>query len=126
MKVLLIEDDKFFQKFYSAKLREQNIEVDVASDGEEGLLKMQQFNPNVILLDLIMPKKDGFSVLEARSLDENLKKIPVIVFSTLGQEKDLEKAKNLGGTDYIDKNFFNFDEMMVKISKVYNVNNTNI
>lgn len=126
MKVLLIEDDKFFQKFYSAKLREQNIEVDVASDGEEGLLKMQQFNPNVVLLDLIMPKKDGFSVLEARSLDEDLKKIPVIVFSTLGQEKDLEKAKNLGATDYIDKSFFNFDEMMVKISKVYNVNNTNI
>lgn len=126
MKVLLIEDDKFFQKFYSAKLREQNIEVDVASDGEEGLLKMQQFNPNVVLLDLIMPKRDGFSVLEARSLDENLKKIPVIVFSSLDQEKDLEKAKNLGATDYINKSFFNFDEIMVKISKMYNVNNTNI
>lgn len=117
MKVLLIEDDKFFQKFYSAKLREQNIETDVASDGEEGLLKMQQFNPNVVLLDLIMPKKDGFSVLEARSLDENLKRIPVIVFSSLDQEKDLEKAKNLGATDYIDKSFFNFDEIMIKISK---------
>lgn len=126
MKVLLIEDDKFFQKFYSAKLREQNIEVDVASDGEEGLLKMKQFNPDVVLLDLIMPKKDGFSVLETRSRNENLKRIPVIVFSSLDQEKDLEKAKNLGATDYIDKSFFNFDEIMVKISKMYNVNNTNI
>ena len=119
MKVLLIEDDIFFQKYYSAKLREQNIEVEVASDGEEGLLKMQQFNPNVVLLDLIMPKKDGFSMLEARNMDENLKKIPVIVFSSLGQEKDLEKAKNLGATDYADKSFFNFDEIMVKISKYH-------
>jgi len=117
MKVLLIEDDKFFQKFYCAKLKEQNIEVGLASDGEEGLIKMQQSNPNIVLLDLIMPNKDGFSVLEARSMDENLKKIPVIVFSTLGQEKDLEKAKNLGATDYINKSFFNFDEIMTKISQ---------
>jgi len=121
MKVLLIEDDRFFQKFYSAKLREQNIEVEAASDGEEGLLKMHNVNPDVVILDLIMPKKDGFSVLHARQMDENLKKIPVIVFSTLGQEKDLEKAKNLGATDYINKSFFNFDEMMVKISKHHNI-----
>lgn len=117
MKVLLIEDDRFFQKFYSAKLREQNIEVEAASDGEEGLLKMHNVNPDVVILDLIMPKKDGFSVLHARQMDENLKKIPVIVFSTLGQEKDLEKAKNLGATDYINKSFFNFDEIMTKISQ---------
>lgn len=117
MKVLLIEDDRFFQKFYSSKLGQQNIAVEVASDGEEGLMKMQAVVPNVVLLDLIMPKKDGFSVLEERRMDENLKKIPVIVFSTLGQEKDLEKAKSLGATDYINKSFFNFDEVMVKISQ---------
>lgn len=120
MKVLLIEDDRFFQKFYSTKLREQNIEVEVASDGEEGLIKMKNINPDIVLLDLIMPKKDGFSVLEERSIDENLKKIPVIIFSSLGQEKDLETAKMLGATDYVNKSFFNFDEIMVKISK-YNI-----
>lgn len=119
MKVLLIEDDRFFQKFYLTKLKEQNIEVEVASDGEEGLLKMKKVKPNVVMLDLIMPKKDGFSVLEARQKDKNLKKIPIIVFSTLGQEKDLEKAKNLGATDYVNKSFFNFDEIMVKISKYH-------
>ena len=120
MKVLLIEDDRFFQKFYVTKLQEQNIEADFASDGEEGLLKMRQFMPDVVLLDLIMPKIDGFGVLEARLMDENLKKIPVIVFSTLGQEQDVERAKSLGATDYINKSFFNFDEIMVKISK-YNM-----
>ncbi|MEK6861401.1 MAG: response regulator, partial [Nanoarchaeota archaeon] len=88
--MLLIEDDKFFQKFYAVKLKEQNIEVDVASDGEEGLLKMRQFKPDLIFLDLIMPKADGFSVLKSRQQDVELAKIPVIVFSTLGQENDVK------------------------------------
>lgn len=119
MKVLLIEDDVFFQKYYSTKLREQNIEVEVASDGEEGLLKMRTTNPNVVLLDLILPKKDGFFVLKERQKHNNLKEIPVIVFSTLSQEKDMEKAKQLGATDDINKSLFNFDEMIVKISQHY-------
>lgn len=117
MKVLLIEDDKFFQNFYSTKLKEQNIEVETASDGEEGLMKMRSVNPDVVLLDLIMPKKDGFEVLQERFGDKALVRIPVIVFSTLGQEKDLETAKNLGATDYINKSFFNFDEIIQKIGK---------
>lgn len=119
MKVLLIEDDRFFQKFYLTKLKEQDIEIEMASDGEEGLLKMKKVKPNVVLLDLIMPKKDGFFVLEARQTNKNLKKIPVVVFSTLWQENDVEKAKKLGATDYINKSLFNFDEIMVKISKYH-------
>lgn len=121
MKILLIEDDKFFQKFYLVKLREQNIETDVAGDGEEGLLKMRKFKPDLILLDIIMPKLDGFAVLKSRLQDPNLIKIPVIVFSTLGQEKDIENAKKLGATDYVNKSFFDFSNMMAKINKVMGV-----
>lgn len=121
MKILLIEDDKFFQKFYNLKLKEQNIEVDVASDGEEGLLKMRQFMPDLVLLDLIMPKLDGFSVLKARLGDQNLIKIPVIVFSTLGQEQDIQNAKKLGATDYVNKSFFDFGNMMAKINNVMKI-----
>lgn len=121
MKILLVEDDKFFQKFYFLKLSEQNIQVDVASDGREGILKARQGNPSLILLDLIMPNTDGFSFLEMRQQDEGLKKIPVIVFSTLGQEKDVEKAKLLGATDYINKSFFDFNNMMMKIKKILNI-----
>ena len=120
MKILLIDDDLFFQKFYSLKLKEQGIEVDIASDGEEGFAKAGQFAPDLILLDLIMPKVDGFSFLQKRLADENIKKIPVIVFSTLGQEKDIENAKQLGAIDYIDKTFFDFNAMMEKINK-YNI-----
>lgn len=118
MKILLIEDDKFFQKFYSTKLQENKVEVEVASDGEEGLLKMRSTNPDLILLDLIMPKMDGFAVLTARSQDESLKKIPVIVFSTLGQEKDVAQAQKLGANGYINKGFFDFNNMITTINKV--------
>jgi two-component system chemotaxis response regulator CheY len=121
MKILLIEDDKFFQKFYSLKLKEQNIETDVAFDGEEGLLKMKQFMPDLVLLDLIMPKLDGFSVLKARLMDPNLLKIPVIVFSTLGQEQDIQNARKLGATDYVNKSFFDFGTMMAKINALMKV-----
>jgi CheY-like chemotaxis protein len=118
MKILLVEDDKFFQKFYSTKLLENKVEVEVAEDGEEGLLKMRTAAPDLVLLDLIMPKLDGFGVLAARSLDENLKKIPVIVFSTLGQEKDIAQAQKLGANGYINKGFFDFNSMVATINQV--------
>lgn len=118
MKILIIEDDKFFQKFYSTKLSEQKVEVDVSSDGEEGLIKMKNFKPDLVLLDLIMPKMDGFSVLAARQQDEDLKKIPVIVFSTLGQEKDIDQAQKLGANGYINKGFFDFNNMVATINQV--------
>lgn len=118
MKILLTEDDKFFQHFYSTKLKEQKVEIEIASNGEEGLLKMKSFKPDLVLLDLIMPKMDGFTVLSTRVQDEELKKIPVIVFSTLGQEKDVARAVELGANGYINKGFFDFNSMIVKINQV--------
>lgn len=118
MKILLIEDDKFFQKFYSTKLQENKIEVEVAGDGKEGLIKMRSAKPDLVLLDLIMPKMDGFAVLAMRSQDEDLKKIPVIVLSTLGQEKDVENAQKLGANGYINKGSFDFQSMIAKINQV--------
>lgn len=118
MKILIIEDDIFFQKFYSVKLQERKVEVEIASDGEEGLFKMKTVKPDLVLLDLIMPKLDGFSVLANRLKDEELKKIPVIVFSTLGQEKDIENARQLGANDYIYKGYFDFNNIVAKVNLV--------
>ncbi len=116
MTILLVEDDNFFQKFYSTKLRDKNILVEVASNGEEGLERMRETHFDAVLLDLVMPKVDGFEVLRTMSQDEELKKIPVLVFSTLSQEGDIEKAKSLGAKDYMNKTFFNFEELMRKIN----------
>jgi DNA-binding response OmpR family regulator len=115
MKILLIEDDAFFQKFYAFKLQEQGYQVVNAVDGEDGLLKLQQELPNLVLLDLIMPNKDGFDVLAAKQAAPAVAQIPVIVFSTLGQEEDIKRALTLGATDYINKSFFDFDALLAKI-----------
>lgn len=118
MNILLVEDDSFFQNFYSKKLLESNFRVEIAGNGSEALMKMQESKPDVILLDLIMPVMDGFQVLETVSKNELLKTIPILVFSTLGQDEDIEKAKSLGATDYVNKTFFDFDNLLAKIQAV--------
>lgn len=120
MKILLIEDDTFFREFYSSKLREKNLEVETAQDGEEGLLKLQSFIPDLVLLDIIMPKKDGFDVLAEMGQLKLLPKIPVLVFSTLGQEKDVERARQLGARGYVNKSFFDFDKLYSRILELGN------
>ena len=112
MKIIIIEDDHFFQNFYSNKLKEQGYEVEIASDGQEGIDKMKIFAPDLVLLDLIMPVKDGFKVLEELNADPTMSKFPVVVFSTLGQESDVKKAIGLGAKAYINKSFFDFDKFL--------------
>lgn len=115
MKILLIEDDTFFREFYAKKLREKNIEVDTAPNGEEGVNKLKLSLPDLVLLDIIMPKKDGFEVLKEMAQLQFLPKLPVLVFSTLGQEKDVEKARLLGARGYVNKSFFDFDKLYNRI-----------
>lgn len=101
--VLIIEDDKFLTKIYKTKLEKEGIDVGFAADGEAGLKKMQTETPKVVLLDLVMPKMDGFQVLDHVQQDASLKKIPILVLSNLGQDEDIQKAKSLGAKDFIVK-----------------------
>ncbi len=118
MKIAVIEDDVFFQKFYSTRLTEQGYQIVVASDGEEGLEKIRAEKPNAILLDIIMPKKNGFELLEEMQKDPEISKIPVLVFSTLGQEDDIKRAMALGARDYVNKSFFDFNNLVGKIAEI--------
>lgn len=118
MRILLVEDDPFFQKFYAYKLAEKGFTVDVGTDGVEGLKLMQANKPDLILLDLIMPNMDGFGVLAAKAANPALKSIPVLVFSTLSQEEDVKKALSLGALDYANKSFFDFDTLLAKITEI--------
>lgn len=115
MKILIAEDDGFYQKFYTNKLQEKGFETVLAVDGEDAILKILDSKPDLILLDIIMPKKDGFEVLAAMRGNPITQNIPVIVFSSLGQEDDVKKAKSLGATDYINKSFYDFDLLLSKI-----------
>lgn len=118
MHVLIMEDDVFFQKFYSSKLTESGFQVTIASDGQEGLEKLAKVRPDLILLDIIMPKKDGFDVLKAITADKQLRSIPVLVFSTLGQEQDVQKAKALGAYDFVNKSLLDYNVLLTKVNKV--------
>ena len=113
MKVLIIEDDVFFQKFYKTQLEERGYQTDYAVNGKEGLEKVKTYKPDVILLDIIMPVMDGFQLLEELKKNGKIQKFKVLVFSTLGQEKDVKRALELGAKDYVNKSFFDLNVLLL-------------
>lgn len=115
MKILLADDDKFLQKFTGSRLTKLGFEVIVAADGEETLIKMKNDKPAVVLLDLIMPNKDGFSVLEEAKKDPAISNIPIIVISSLEQEDDVKRVKDLGASDFFDKTSTDYEPLKQKI-----------
>ena len=116
MRILVVEDDVFFQKFYSSKLMEAGHTVEIAVNGEDGLSKMRSFKPQLVLLDLIMPVKDGFEVLKEWKADPVLHTIPVFVFSTLSQKEEVIEAQKMGVRGYINKGMVDFDKTLAKIT----------
>lgn len=102
-KVMVVEDDEHISKVYKVIFAGENITASFAVDGEEAVIKIKDEKPDVILLDLMLPKKDGFSVLEDIKKIPSLAKIPVIVLSNLGQKTDQERALALGASEYLIK-----------------------
>ena len=101
-KILIIEDEEILLNLLQKKLTNEGYDISIARDGEEGLLKMKEIKPNLILLDIIMPRLDGFGVLEKIIKDEELKKIPVIIISNSGQPVELERAKKIRSKRLVD------------------------
>lgn len=116
-KILVVEDDKFLRKVYESKLPKEGFQVISANDGEAGLEAMRKEKPDLVLLDLIMPKMTGFDVLVEVQKDAGLKKIPILVLSNLGQEEDMVKAKALGAKDFFIKSNFSIKEVVDKIKQ---------
>lgn len=116
-KILLIEDEEIMIDLLQRKLSQEGYEVSVARDGEEGLKLIREIKPDLILLDIIMPKMGGFEVMEEMQKDKELKKIPVIVISNSGQPVELDRAKELGARDWLIKTEFNPQEVIDKVIK---------
>jgi len=116
-KILLIEDEEIIINLLEKKLTQTGYEVSLARNGEDGLNLVRKINPDLVLLDVIMPKKGGFEVLEGMSKDEELSKIPVIVISNSGQPVELDKAKKLGAKDWLIKTEFDPNEVLAKVVK---------
>lgn len=115
-KILFVEDEPSLQKAVSEILTQEGFEVMTASDGEEGLEMIKQ-EPDLVLLDLILPKKDGFQVLKEMKEDEKTKDIPVIVLTNLEGTGDVEKALELGATTYLVKANYELEDVLAKIKE---------
>lgn len=115
-KILVVEDDNYLANAYRVKLTKAGFEVKNAYDGDEALNLLQTFTPDIILLDIVMPKKDGFATLEEIKANEKWKNIPVIVSSNLGQKEDRDKGLQLGATDFFIKTDFTLNSLIEKIN----------
>jgi len=118
--VLVVEDDVFIDKAYATKFTHENIPIKIATDGEEALTILAQTEnhpPAVVLLDLMLPKKNGFEVLGEIKKNPKLKNIPVMVMTNLGQEADAKRGIDMGATEYLVKADTKINDILEKVKK---------
>lgn len=115
IKLVLVEDEEILRVVLKEKFEEAGFEMSVAVDGEEAVPLIQEINPKVVILDLLLPKKNGFDVLQELKADSSLKNIPVIILSNLGQDEEIKRALQLGAADYFVKTQHPIKEVVEKI-----------
>src|SRR3989338_3736854 len=115
--ILLVEDDEFLAELYATKLNLEGFEVLLAADGEKGFKIARDKRPDLILLDIILPKMDGFEVLKSIRSDTVAKNIPVILLTNLSQKDEVKKGLELGANDYLIKAHFMPSEVVTKIKQ---------
>lgn len=116
-KILLVEDEIIMINLLEKKLTQEGYDVKIATNGEEALEMMREEKPDIILLDIIMPKMGGFEVMEEMGKDPDLSDIPVVIISNSGQPVELDKAKELGAKDWLIKTEFDPQEVLDKVIK---------
>lgn len=117
-KILLVEDDSFLLSMYATKFESENFKVTTAEDGEKAVRAVQKESPDIILLDIILPKLSGFEVLKQLKADAKTAKIPVILLTNLSQRDEVERGLKMGAEDYLIKAHFMPSEVVEKIKKV--------
>ena len=118
-KILIIEDDTFLSEMYATKLTQAGFKVEIADDGQKGIDKAKEGQPDLILLDIVLPKVDGFEALKQLKSDSLLKNIPIILLTNLGQKTDVEKGLTLGADAYIIKAHYTPAAVVAKIKEVF-------
>ncbi|MBI4127773.1 MAG: response regulator [Parcubacteria group bacterium] len=118
MHILLVEDDQFLGNILKTKLANEGFEVTLAIDGEEGLTQAQKLKPALIILDIILPKVDGFTVLTELKKSPATKAIPIMMLTNLGQDADIAKGKALGATDYLVKANLSAGDIAKKVKEI--------
>jgi len=116
-KVLIIEDDRSLQNAMIEMLGQENYQIISAFDGEEGLQKLAAEKPDLILLDIILPKKDGYELLAEIKRDETTKNIPVLILTNLEEVDNVQKALDLGATTFMVKSDFSLKDVLEKVKE---------
>jgi len=120
-KILIVEDEAALNQALMEFLIEERFKVLSAQDGERGLEMAQQEMPDLILLDVILPKKDGYEVLDAIKKNEKTKKIPVIMLTNLESQEDILEALEKGATTYLVKSDYRLDDVVKKIKETLKI-----
>jgi DNA-binding response OmpR family regulator len=117
MKILLVEDEEVLAKVLQEKLEGEKFNVSVVNDGEAVLSLAKKFKPDLILLDIMLPKLDGLEVLSALKADNDLNKIPVIMLSNLDEDGKIKEALSMGAVDYLIKAQHPINEVVEKVNE---------
>jgi len=117
MKILIVEDEEILRKVLQEKFEKENFTVKVALDGATVMPLVKTFKPDLILLDIVLPKKDGLSVLQELKADTEFNTIPVIMTSNLGEDEKIKQALKLGAVDYLVKTQHPINEVVEKAKK---------
>jgi len=130
--ILLVEDDPFLIDIYTTKLREESFSIEVATDGKEGLKKLREKKFDLLVLDIVLPKIDGWEILEKLKTElpkeakvkmrtkfsSPIKNLKIIVLSNLGQREEVEKGLKLGATKYLIKAHYTPSEVVEAVKEV--------
>lgn len=120
-KILIIEDDLVFQQTLREFLQAEGFEIISAVDGEEGVKLAREKSPDLVLLDIILPKKNGYEVIAELKKEPATKNIPIVLLTNLGGMRDVEKALELGATTYLVKSDYKLEEVAGKIKEILKV-----
>lgn len=121
LKILIVEDDQFLRDLFVMKLKKEKAIVFESDNGEDALKKIKSEMPDLVLLDVVLPKMEGFDVLKKIKDDTDINKIPVILLTNLGQDTDVARGLQLGATAYIVKAHFTPSEVIKKIQEIISV-----
>lgn len=118
--ILAIEDDKFIVNAYKIAFENEGFETKIAKSGKEAISILKSYSPNIIVLDLLMPEEDGFSVLKKLQKNKKWAKIPVLIASNLDDPQHIEKAKKLGVGEYVVKSGISLVDLVNRIKEIRN------
>ncbi len=119
-KILIVEDDPFISDMYATKFQMKGYMVGLAKNGREAMEEIKKEKPDIILLDVLMPRMDGYEFLEKFKKKKEFGNIPVIILTNLGQKREVEKGLSLGADDYIIKAYFTPKEVVEKVENLLN------